>query len=285
MIRLILTFLIGLGSVSCATQPLFTNIYCRTFRNSDSVKNEVSSVREIPSESTIAIGTLISKDYTIEVVVYNLTDKTMSIDRTQSFFMTPNYQIAYYDPQVTTHTITNSTGRGANVNLGAVAGTLGVGGVAGAVLSGVNVGRTSSNSDATTTYDIDQPVVHIPPHGHASMGRLFDIKDMIGTKENPSTDSSQCTFGICVAYSTDRLHSVRNFISQYSMSDFISSPIRRSGRKYYINEALRNIYISRPNLFNERSFVLEYDDNNNRNGLLEMPKSAWAKPTMLYDYQ
>ncbi len=282
MIRLLLTVLVGLGCVSCATQPLFTDIYCRTFRNSDPAKNKLSSVREIPYDSTIAIGTLINKDYTVEVVVYNLTDKTMSIDRTQSFFMTPNYQIAYYDPQVTTHTTTTGTGRGANVNLGAVAGTFGVGGIAGAVLSGVNVGRTTSNSDATTTYDIDQPVVHIPPHGHASMGRLFEIKDIIGPKGYSPDENNQCVFGICVAYSTDRLHSVRNFISQYSMSDLVVSPIRKDGRKYYINEALRNIYKSRPNLFNERSFVLEYSTANINNDLDE---DSWAKPTMIYDYQ
>ena len=41
------------------------------------------------------------------------------------------------------------------------------------------------------------------------------------------------------------------------MNTIIISPVRRDGKKYYVNDALRNICIFKPDLFNERCFVLD----------------------------
>lgn len=253
MVKYLSIILIGLCLVSCATQPLVKEIYYRSFRNSDPSKQELTSKQDIPSTATIAIGATIDYAYNVEVVVYNLTNKTMSVDRTQSFFIDPYSQKPYYDPSITTHTSTIGSASGVGVNLGAVAGALGVGGVVGRGLNGVNVGESKSQSSATTTYDIDQPIIHIPPHGHASMGKSFNIGRFI----NPTIDIKYNTFGVCIAYSTDRLSTLDNLISQFHMNTIIISPVRRDGKNYYVNDALRNICIFKPDLFNERCFVLD----------------------------
>ena len=253
MVKYLSIILIGLCLVSCATQPLVKEIYYRSFRNSDPSKQELTSEKDIPSTSTIAISATIDYAYNVEVVVYNLTNKTMSIDRTQSFFIYPYSQKPYYDPSITTHTSTIGSSSGVGVNLGAVAGALGVGGAVGRALNGVNVGESKSQSSATTTYDIDQSIIHIPPHGHASMGKSFNIGSII----NPTIDIKYNTFGVCIAYSTNRLSTLDNFISQFHMNTIIISPVRRDGKKYYVNDALRNICIFKPDLFNERCFVLD----------------------------
>ncbi len=271
MVKHLLLILISFGLASCSTQTLVKKISYRSFRNTDPVKQELTSRQEIPSTSTIAIGAIISGEYDVEVIVYNLTDKTMSIDRAQSFFISPISQTPYYDPSITTHTSTRGSSSGAGVNLGTVAGAFGVGGVVGRALNGVNVGGSLSQSSATTTYDIDQPVIHIPPHGHASMGRSFNLLSKIII--DPTDDINKSTFGICIAYSTDRLASLDNFISQFYMNTVIISPVRRDGKRYYVNDALRNIYITKPNLFNERCYILEIRGD------------KWYKSKPLYDFQ
>ena len=277
MAKYLLTILLGLSLVSCATEIVVSEVNYRSFRNNDPIKHQLNSLHEIPTSATVAIGTQINEDYTVDVVVYNLTNKTMTIDRTQSFFMLPSCQTPYYDPQITTHTTTVGSGRGTSVNLGAVAGAVGVGGVVGQALSGVNVGRSSSESASTTTYDVDLPVVHIPPHGHALMGRKFSIKDIIGGAGYSPDENNQCTFGVCIAYSTDRLQTLDNFISQYNMNNLLTATVRKEGKKYYVNEALRQIYIAKPDLFTERYFRLWFG----RYG----GKDEWNKIPLLYDYQ
>lgn len=269
MVKHLSIILIGLCLVSCATPTLVKEISYRSFRNTDPAKQELTSKQDIPSTSTIAVGVTISKYYKAEVIVYNLTDQTMSIDRTQSFFISPSSQTPYYDPAITTHTSTVSSTSGVGVNLGAVAGAVGVGGVVGRALNGVNVGGSSTQGSATTTYDIDQPIIHIPPHGHASMGRSFSLGSIIDL----TNDINNNIFGICIAYSTDRLVTLDNFISQFHMNTILISPVRRDRKKYYVNDALRNIYRSKPDLFNERSYILNIRGD------------KWYQTEPLYDYQ
>ena len=238
-------------TTSCASSNFVTQVTYRSFRNNDPVKHEIKSLKEIPQTATIAITTEINEDYSINVTVYNLTDKTMSIDRTQSFFVIPNGQIAYFDPKVSAETNAVGSGTGVGVNLGAVAGAFGVGGFVGRALSGVNIGASSSESTSTTTYSMDMPVIHIPPKGRASMGRSFSIKELIEGRM-----SGQFFFGLCIAYSTDRMQTLTNFISQYNMNSSLSAGVRQEGRNYYVNEALRRIYISKPDLFTEKYFRL-----------------------------
>lgn len=252
----LLIFILGGMLFSCASPRLVSDISYRSIRNQDPVKHQINSLREIPATAEIAIATAISwKTETVEITVYNLTDSTMAIDRTQSFFIYPDRQVPYYDPSVTTHTKTTGTGRGASVNLGAIGSALGVGGVVGTALSGINVGGSRSSSNSTTTYDIDQQLIYIPPRGHATMLRKFDIKTILSGAGYAQGNNF---FGVCIAYSKDRMKSLQNFISTYTMNNLLIVPVRKEKRNYYPNEALRSIYTANPDLFTEKWWCIDF---------------------------
>lgn len=95
-------------------------------------------------------------------VVLNLRNKTNStiyVDLGNTFYITMGNAICYYVPSSTTTTQASSNGRG--LNLGAVTGALGIGGVAGKLANGVTVGGSSTNVTSTVTFS--QRVIAIPP--------------------------------------------------------------------------------------------------------------------------
>lgn len=96
----------------------------------------------------------------IAVTVKNRTDQTLFLDLGNTFFLRNGSPSSYYVPSATQTTTSATTG--ATVNMGAVAGALGVGGQAGTLASGVNVGRANANSTSVITYT--QRVVPIPAH-------------------------------------------------------------------------------------------------------------------------
>ena len=71
-------------------------------------------------------------------LVQNKTNKPIYIDLGNSFYISLGQSTCYYVPSSTT--TSSSSGGGAGVNLGSVAGALGVGGVVGQLAGGVNVG-------------------------------------------------------------------------------------------------------------------------------------------------
>lgn len=95
----------------------------------------------------------------IQVCVTNKSDRTVYIDLGNSFFSRMGQPQCYYVPSVTS--VTSTAGSGASVNLGAVTGALGIGGVAGTLANGVNVGGGGSNGATTVTYA--QRMVTVPP--------------------------------------------------------------------------------------------------------------------------
>lgn len=287
----LLFILVGGFLASCSAGRLISEVSYRSFRNLDPMKHQISSLQEIPANAEIAIATSIDvKEDEVNITVYNLTDSTMTIDRTQSFFIYPDRQVPYYDPTITTHTHTSSTGSGsgASLNLGAVAGAIGIGGIAGTLMGGVNVGgsRSSGNSNSTTTYDIDQPIIHIPPHGHASLQRKFSIHDVLSGKGYTADENNQAFFGVCIAYSKDRMKSLRNFISAYYMRDLIIERVRREGRFFYPNEALRKIYTAKPDLFTEKLYWIYFDRKEHSFGYPEFDYGTqYYGEFSLYDYK
>lgn len=95
----------------------------------------------------------------VQFQVKNKTSKTIYIDLGNSFFMRNGVAQAYYIPTATT---TNTmSGSGVGVNLGSVAGALGIGGAIGTLANGVNVGGGSSSGTSNTVYS--QRVVAVPP--------------------------------------------------------------------------------------------------------------------------
>lgn len=96
----------------------------------------------------------------IAVTVKNKTGQTLYIDLGNTFFIRNSSPTSYYVPSATQTTTATTTG--ASVNMGAVAGAIGVGGRAGTLASGVNVGGGKTNSTSVITYT--QRVVPVPAH-------------------------------------------------------------------------------------------------------------------------
>ena len=96
----------------------------------------------------------------IRFSVTNKQNKTLYLDLGNTFYISQGQPVCYYIP--TSTTTSSASSGGGSLNLGAVAGALGVGGAVGTLASGVSVGGGSSKSTSTTTYS--QRVIGIPPH-------------------------------------------------------------------------------------------------------------------------
>lgn len=112
----------------------------------------------------------------MRVVLKNKTSRMLYVDLGNSFFVRGETANAYYIPSSTTEATTGATG--ASVNLGSVAGGLGIGGAAGQILNGVNVGGGRSNTQQTTTYS--QRIVAVPPLSTINL----DLQDMFPDADN-----------------------------------------------------------------------------------------------------
>ncbi len=95
----------------------------------------------------------------IKMTITNRTNQMIFVDLGNSFFVRMGEASPYYVPSVTSNTSGQNTGVG--VNLGGVAGALGVGGAVGALARGVTVGKGGSKYTTTTTFS--QRIVSIPP--------------------------------------------------------------------------------------------------------------------------
>ncbi|MDO4161273.1 MAG: hypothetical protein Q4D41_12550 [Prevotellaceae bacterium] len=119
--------------------------------------NDKKNVYEKPTIKYNFSNTTASR--VVNISVKNKTDKTIFIDLGNTFFIRGEESSPYYVPSATSTTKGSSTG--ASVNLGSVAGALGVGGAIGSLASGVNVGGSKSSESTTVTYS--QRVISIPP--------------------------------------------------------------------------------------------------------------------------
>lgn len=99
------------------------------------------------------------------VTLKNKTGKTIYVDLGTSYFITGEESTPYYIPTATTTSSSNTSG--GSVNMGSVAGALGIGGALGTLAGGLNVGGGSSTSTSTTTYS--QRVISIPPMASVSL--------------------------------------------------------------------------------------------------------------------
>lgn len=100
-----------------------------------------------------------SLDFVLMVTLKNKSDKTVFIDQGTSYVIFDGYSQPYYVPSATSTTSGSSSGVG--VNMGAVAGALGIGGALGTLAGGINVGEGSSSSSSQITFS--QRVISIPP--------------------------------------------------------------------------------------------------------------------------
>lgn len=93
------------------------------------------------------------------VKIKNKTSHTIYIDLGNTFIIRNDDAQAYYTPSATS--ITTGKSNGASVNVGAVAGAVGIGGGIGQALGGLNVGGGNSSESTSVTYS--QRIIAIPP--------------------------------------------------------------------------------------------------------------------------
>jgi len=101
----------------------------------------------------------------LRVMVKNKTSKTLFIDLANTFFSRGDEAQPYYVPTATA--TSNGRTSGGAVNMGAVAGAIGVGGALGRLAGGVTLG--GSNTQTTTTVEYSQRIVSVPPMSSLSL--------------------------------------------------------------------------------------------------------------------
>ena len=224
-------------------------------------------------KAQILVYCLVDRNGEVEVMVENNSDQMMTIDRTKSFFQNQN-DVAqmYYDPTVQTNTtsVTHGSTTGVGVNLGSVARAVGVGGILGTALSGVNVGGSNSTSttNVNTTYTIDQPKVSVPPHGRISMGRTFQMQGVgrsflhSAVTESPldvnnsfSNSNTYAASNIGISYSIDNETTYQFIETHLFANSLLVGKVREKGK---VNDALRTIYMNKPDALLQPWFLLYF---------------------------
>lgn len=261
---------------SCATYLDVKGVAYQSIRSEN-----YADTKEIPSDVSIVVYCNIDASGLFDVTILNNTDKVMTIDRTKTFFSdgTGN-SITYYDPTIiaNSQSVTQGNTTGGSVNLGAIAGAVGVGGALGTALSGVTVGGANSTAttNTNTTYVIDQPQIHIPPHGLSSLGRVFQIsgigKGFLSQAINSTSQDVNNSFtpkqtyasvNLCVSYSTDN-ETFETIVTDIYANSLLVSKVRTTGK---VNDALRRIYTYKNDALSESWYLLFFEskagDSNN----------------------
>ena len=272
-VKIYAALLLAVGSLSACRgyAPDIRGVGYQSLRTTQGTFN----LDSIPKSARIIVRSYINENGNLDVFVYNNTDVVMTIDRTKTFFRDASGKsVAYYDPTVRTQSTSTTIGQtstaGAGVNLGSVAGALGVGGVLGQALNGVNVGgsrgQNTSTTNVNTTYDIDLPQVSIAPHGEISLGRIFNITgigfDFLEEAIITSTHDVHNTFlqnhsyasnAVFVSYSFDDGKTYEQLETDVYANSIHIGRVDIAGR---VNRALRKIYLKKDDALQESWYLL-----------------------------
>lgn len=162
-IKKLLLFLLLCSMFTLANGQKKSKVYYCLFSSESSWVAEDSCISisfDIQNGWELGLGEVFDLNYPYLVLkVKNKTMKSIYIDLANTFIVKGDESFAYYVPGETINTTGNTSG--ASVNLGSVTGALGIGGIAGTLASGTNVGGSSSTSSTNVTYA--QRVISIPP--------------------------------------------------------------------------------------------------------------------------
>lgn len=242
----------------------------------------------IPDEAKISVAYSISPSGGLTAVVFNRTSEIMVIDQTMSFFVNSNgISTSYYDPTVKTTSTTDmsSVTKGGSVNLGAVAGAFGIGGIVGDIANGINLGGSGTSGAAVTntTYVADMPRVSLAPHSNGAMSKVFNIIGIGQSALSTYGKSSQinitepetyCRFSVCISYSLDGGNNFEKIVTDFYADSKVVVPVTQNG---LVNEALRNVLVSKPDALHEPWWLLLFNSN--------VPGYSTLSQGTLFDYQ
>lgn len=127
-----------------------------------------------------------------KIKVTNKSSKNIYVDMTNSFRINSKGEAETFFNNISISQ-NSSEGSGAGVNLGAVTGALGVGGVLGILASGINVGKDNTNGTAIT--EKQDAIAVIPPAGTIIMPQQIAISPN-GKKVAKNYDNFNTTPGI-----------------------------------------------------------------------------------------
>ena len=270
-----LVLLIVGGLASCDTEYLgVTGVAYQSLQST----NGFITAEDVPLDATIITHCFVDEKGKLTVLVQNNSDQVMTIDRTKTFFRNQSgNSIPYYDPTVRTSTQSMTTGNetGGSVNLGAIAGAVGIGGKLGTALNGVSVGGSNSNAvtNSNTTYYIDQPTLSIAPHGRAELGRTFEVEGVgsifmseviaqapqsLANGFAPTHTYAACN--VCVSYSIDGGKTYDTCITDIFANTLLVGKVTQTGK---VNDALRYIYYNKADCLREPWHLLYFSGAGN----------------------
>ena len=130
--------------------------------------------------------------YAVYVInLKNKTDKVIFIDKGNSFKVyNDDASFCYYDMTKQT-TYTHGGSVGASLAVGSVANIMGIGGLAGQLAQGINIGGANTNSVSTTI--AQQRYIAIPPHGSKNLTDEKWLK--MGNKEKLVEQAESFSWG------------------------------------------------------------------------------------------
>lgn len=261
--------LIGLLVTSCGSTKLTTSSV--GYQSVRTLHAQPTQASPIPNDAKIAVAYTIGSDGALTAVVFNRTSEIMTIDQTKSFFVNSNGKsVSYYDPTVRTTSVTDmsSVTKGASVNLGSIAGALGIGGTIGQLAGGINLGGsgTTGTAETSTTYVADLPQVSLAPHSNGAMSKSFRViglgtSSLDGNAVNqPSLtkEQSYCRFSVCISYSIDGGQTFEKIVTEFYANSKIIVPVNKYGK---VNDALRQVYQSKQDAINEYWWLLIFNYN------------------------
>lgn len=254
---------------SCGSTKLSTNsVGYQSVRTTHAQPSQTSPV---PDDAKIAVAYSIGGDGALTAVVYNRTSEIMTIDQTRSFFVNSDGKsVSYYDPTIRTTSVTDmsSVTKGGSVNLGSIAGALGIGGAIGQLANGINLGGsgTSGTAETSTTYVADLPQVSLAPHSNGAMSKTFHVTGLGASSLGGSAvnlplltkEQSYCRFSVCISYSTDGGQTFDKLVTDFYANSKIVVPVVKHGQ---VNNALRQIYEQKLDAINEYWWLLNFDYN------------------------
>lgn len=294
IIGLLVTCMVGLTSCGLfVTGKLSTkNVVYQSIRTQYAQPTESSP---IPDDAKIAVVYTISEKGDISAIVYNRTSEIMTINQVKSFFVdTDGKSTSYYDPTIRTTSTTNmsSATKGASVNLGGIAGALGVGGFLGQVAGGINIGGSGTIGQSITnaTYIADQPEVSLAPKSNGAMSKIFKISG-VDFREYADLDryicnltdaDNNCRFSICISYSIDGGKSYEKLVTDFHVSSRIIIPLKNHGAA---NDAVGEIYAKKNNALYEPWWMLGFNHTVDEKGYQIIDKKDSFTQGLLIDYQ
>lgn len=297
-IRLILAIILIGTCSSCVTH---NKTYCINYQSVRTKYAQPTAEEPIPQEAKIIVAYTISPAGELTAIVHNKTNEIMTIDQTQSFFVNTNGQsTSYYDPTIRTTSVTDlsSSTKSGSVNLGAIAGALGMGGTLGQLANGINVGGSGTTGQSVTnaTYIADQPRVSLAPNSKGAMSKVFTVTALAQSSPEDdnrevvlpyiSRENSFCNFSVCISYSFDNGKTFERLVTEFYADSYINIPLRNEGK---INETLNIVIQNKPDMYNAPWFKLIFKDKRHTMGNFFTSPDSYNTDAfsngIIYDYQ